>query len=67
MNPNDAIGYTDDGLVFLVLNGELDGKPFQSMAQWTVPVAREIAKHLINAANKAEQKTNERNSPNFNN
>ena len=66
-HPNDAIGYTDDGMVFLIINGTLEGKPFQAMPQWTVVVAREIAQHLLNAANKAEQKTNERNGANFNN
>ena len=57
-DPNDSIGYTDDGLVFLVVNSEMDGRKIKTIKTWTVEEARVISSELLGASEKAMEKRN---------
>ena len=54
---DNRIGYTEDGMVFIVINSMLNGKPAQTIVQWKPEMARHVAKTITEAANKAEEYT----------
>ena len=49
VSPNNMIGYTDDGLVFMVINSTLEGKPIQMTLQWKPVDALNIAEGIRQA------------------
>jgi len=49
-------GYTDDGLVFMNINVNQQGKPGMATIMFTPDDAREAAKALNEAADEAEKK-----------
>lgn len=63
------VGYTEDGLVFMLVHTTFEGKPTQTIFRWDPKSARGIAGFLIDAANKAEEYKDKKdvgNSPNPN-
>jgi len=49
------VGYTDDGLVFVMFLSQIEGKPTQTVIQWTPEQAKAMSQAILNAANSAEQ------------
>ncbi len=64
--PNDAIGYTDDAQVFIVITSEMDGRRIKTIRTWTIEEARIIASELLGASEKAMEKRNVGDSANPN-
>lgn len=44
------IGYTDDGMVFMTIMSQLDGKPTQTVVNMDIQQAESLSKELANAA-----------------
>ncbi len=63
---NDSVGYTDDGLVFLLLQSVHEGRPIQIVKTWSIEDVRMVAQNLIAASKAAETKRDERNSQHVN-
>ena len=47
--PNNMIGWTDDGKVFMVMNSILEGKPIQMTIQWNPNDALNIVEGIRQA------------------
>uniref|UniRef100_A0A6M3LJE5 Uncharacterized protein n=1 Tax=viral metagenome TaxID=1070528 RepID=A0A6M3LJE5_9ZZZZ len=62
---NIRFGNTNDGLVFMSLNGTIEEKPIELLFQWTPQDARKIANTLNDIVNRLE-KQDERDCANFN-
>lgn len=48
-SPNNLIGYTDDGIVFMLVHSTLEGKPIQMTVQWNPNDALNIAEAIRQA------------------
>lgn len=53
----ETIGYADDGSVFIRLAMEISGQPHKGTLIMKPEFAREVAKSLVDAADKADEKT----------
>ncbi len=62
----NRIGYTNDGLVFVVIDGEIDGKPIQTITQMHPSVAHKVSMAIEKAATDAEERPNGIDSPTVN-
>lgn len=63
----DKIGFTDDGLVFMMILSTIEGKPVQTVLQFKPQEAVNLAKNIEQASiAAAEVKTHVGNSPNPN-
>jgi len=40
------IGYNKEGMVILIMNGEVEGKPFQAISKLAIPQALKLADDL---------------------
>lgn len=56
MSGGNAVGFTDDGKVFLLLNIKKDDEALQTMFQYTVEEAKLFADSLRAAAEEAEKR-----------
>ncbi len=55
-HPNDAIGYTDDGQVWILIVSDCEGKQLRTIKMWSAEEAKEVSKQLSDTANVALEK-----------
>ncbi len=64
--PENLIGYTDDGKIFMLVNSTYEGKPVQTAIQWNLKDALEVANAIKQAVDGIRSKADGGNGKNPN-
>lgn len=50
-----SIGTTNDGLIFMIISSQIEGKPVETTIQWSLEQARKVVETITEKCEEAEK------------